>query len=525
MSTDDPPANPDIPNDGRASSATALQHWFGRAAKPHIVYPVLAILVLTVIWGTTLSLIRDERTAAEHTAALSTHHMAEIYEAQVVRALREIDATLKVVKYADYVWGTKDVLQKLKARTLLPPALLFNISIVNSKGDIVASTNHAAGANVADRKVFQNQRQADVFSISRPRRDPASGTWKLDFSRRLDAPNGGFAGIAMLSVDAAYFVSSYESSQLGQHGLLGLLGMDGVFLARRSGDTVSAGGQTDFSSVIMHRLSSEEETTNKMAREAMVTTNPWDGVQRYTMAHELYGYPLAVIVGLSEDEQLADVRHERRVYLWRASAASLLALLVITILFRMSQQLVLSRQRIIEEHVANAAHAEYLAYHDGLTTLPNRSLFSKLLDQSIRQAHRYNRKLAVLFFDLDHFKEINDTLGHEAGDQLLQEIATRLKACLRASDTIARMGGDEFVALLPELQEEKYVVIVAEKILAAVARPFILHGQECFVTASIGISIYPRDGLDEQTLERKADIAMYQVKEKGRNNFRFYSEI
>jgi len=443
----------------------------------------------------------------------------------MLRALREIDETLKVVKYADYVWGTKDVLQKLRARTLLPPPLLFNISIVNSKGDVLVSNRPSAMTNVADRKIFQSQRQADVFSISRPRRDPASGAWKLDFSRRLDTPDGGFGGIVMLSVDAAYFVSSYESSQLGLHGMLGLLGTDGIFLARRSGDTVSAGSHTDFASVVIHRKNPGEEAVNQLTRERMLSTNPWDGVRRYTMAHELYGYPLAVVVGLSEDEQLAGVRQESRVYLWRASAASLLAILVITVLGRLSQQLALSRQSIIEEHIANAAHAEYLAYHDGLTALPNRSLFSRLLGQSIKQARRYNRHLAVLFFDLDHFKNINDTLGHEAGDQLLQEVATRLKTCLRDSDTVARMGGDEFVALLPELDEEKYVVIVAEKILAAVAQPFILRGQECFVTASIGISIYPKDGLDEQTLERTADIAMYRVKEKGRNNFRFYSEI
>ncbi len=130
----------------------------------------------------------------------------------------------------------------------------------------------------------------------------------------------------------------------------------------------------------------------------------------------------------------------------------------------------------------------------------------------------------MLFLDLDRFKHINDTLGHEAGDQLLQEVATRLKACLRDSDTVARLGGDEFVVLLPELDEETYVATVAQKILSAVARPFVLIGQEFRVTASIGISTYPQDGLDEQTLTKNADIAMYQAKEDGKNNFQFYSE-
>ena len=111
--------------------------------------------------------------------------------------------------------------------------------------------------------------------------------------------------------------------------------------------------------------------------------------------------------------------------------------------------------------------------------------------QSIKEAHRYDRQLAVLFLDLDHFKPINDTLGHDAGDLLLQEVAARLKSCLRESDTVARLGGDEFVVLIPELDEEMYVATVAQKILLTVARPWILRGQEFRVTVSIGISHLP----------------------------------
>jgi diguanylate cyclase (GGDEF)-like protein len=177
-----------------------------------------------------------------------------------------------------------------------------------------------------------------------------------------------------------------------------------------------------------------------------------------------------------------------------------------------------------EAKVAYATRIEYLAYHDGLTGLPNRSLFSKLLSQSINEAHRYNRQLAVAFLDLDRFKQINDTLGHEAGDQLLQEVGSRLKECVRDSDTVARLGGDEFVVLLPELADGKYAATVAQKILTALAKPFTLIGEEFRVTASIGISSYPHDGLDEQTLTKNADIAMYQAKAEGKNNFQFYSE-
>jgi diguanylate cyclase (GGDEF)-like protein len=177
----------------------------------------------------------------------------------------------------------------------------------------------------------------------------------------------------------------------------------------------------------------------------------------------------------------------------------------------------------MQARIRSEERIKHLAYHDALTTLPNRSLFSKLLNQAIHQAHRYRRPLAVMFLDLDRFKQINDTLGHSAGDQLLQEVASRLKACLRDSDTVARLGGDEFVVLLPELDEEKYVAMVAQKILVAIAKPFVLAGHEFRVTASIGISIYPQNGKDEQTLKKNADIAMYQAKQDGKNTFQFYS--
>ncbi|MDP2031194.1 MAG: EAL domain-containing protein [Thiobacillus sp.] len=502
--------------DAWESATATLRRWLGRVTEPAILFPTIAIFALAVIWGMTLNLIKVERTAAEHTAAVSSRGRVETYEAQVVRALREIDQTLKIVKYAYELRAGQTVLPELKARALLPPNLLFVVSIADSKGDVVASTRPSVMSNVAGQDYFRSQRHTDALSVGRPRQSTGSGEWKLQFSRRLNAPDGRFAGIVMVSVDAAYFVSGYEASELGEHGVLGILGTDGVFRVRRSGETVSVGDRVNYAAVV--------PATDEAESEAPLSTNTWDGVRRYTSARRLYDFPLAVIVGLSADEQLAATQRNKQVYLWRATAGSVLLILIVTVLGYMSRQLALSRLRAIEEQVAHAERVEYLAYHDGLTTLPNRSLFSKLLGQSINQAHRYNRQLAVLFFDLDHFKNINDTLGHEAGDQLLQEVATRVKACLRDSDTVARMGGDEFVALLPELDEAKYVVTVAQKILSAVARPFVLQGQEFRVTASIGISIYPQDGLDEQTLERNADIAMYQVKEEGRNNFQFYSE-
>jgi len=167
---------------------------------------------------------------------------------------------------------------------------------------------------------------------------------------------------------------------------------------------------------------------------------------------------------------------------------------------------------------------QYMATHDALTSLPNRVMFSQLLNHEIQVAQRYHRPFAVMFIDLDRFKIVNDTLGHEAGDELLKEISARFKACLRASDVVSRLGGDEFVVLLQEVSDAEQVVVAARKILSTAAKPVVIQGQECLVTASIGICMYPVDAQDEQSLMKNADTAMYLAKEQGKNNFQFFSE-
>ncbi|MFH1879499.1 MAG: EAL domain-containing protein [Bacillota bacterium] len=165
----------------------------------------------------------------------------------------------------------------------------------------------------------------------------------------------------------------------------------------------------------------------------------------------------------------------------------------------------------------------HLAHYDELTGLANRSMFSQRLSHALAQARRNGMQLAVLFIDLDRFKNINDTLGHEAGDSVLKEVAERLRGCLRETDTVGRLSGDEFVVLLEGIPQSMHCAEVAQKILATVARPFALDTQEFHLTASIGISTYPADSEDLQSLLKNSDVAMYRAKELGRNNFQFYS--
>lgn len=165
----------------------------------------------------------------------------------------------------------------------------------------------------------------------------------------------------------------------------------------------------------------------------------------------------------------------------------------------------------------------YQASHDGLTGLPNRSLFHDRLAHAIAHANREKHELALLFLDLDRFKMINDTLGHAVGDFLLQSVVKRLTAGTRETDTLARWGGDEFIVLLEKIKGSQEAAVTARRLLDLLAKPFCVQGQEVFITGSIGISLFPKDGEDVQSLLRNADIAMYRAKELGKNDYKFYT--
>ena len=164
----------------------------------------------------------------------------------------------------------------------------------------------------------------------------------------------------------------------------------------------------------------------------------------------------------------------------------------------------------------------HIAHHDALTGLPNRSLLHDRLDQALTQATRSEHRLAVMFLDLDHFKIVNDTLGHHVGDQLLMHVAERLREAVRAVDIVSRLGGDEFVVILPEIQDADDATRVAQKIIAALAPAVTLEGSPLYATPSIGISIFPDHGGEAYALMKHADTAMYHAKADGRNTFRFY---
>ncbi|MBF0296961.1 MAG: EAL domain-containing protein [Magnetococcales bacterium] len=194
---------------------------------------------------------------------------------------------------------------------------------------------------------------------------------------------------------------------------------------------------------------------------------------------------------------------------------------------RQREALERTNRRLAEENARRMLLEEQLreqAEYDALTGLPNRKLFQDRLEQTILMVERNQGSFSLMFLDLDRFKWVNDTLGHDAGDQLLVEVSRRLRGVVRKSDTVARLGGDEFTVILSDILHESMAELVARKILEQLSTPFVLKGQEVTISGSVGIAIFPADGGDAQELAKNADCAMYQAKEGGRNAFRFYSQ-
>ena len=302
----------------------------------------------------------------------------------------------------------------------------------------------------------------------------------------------------------------------------------------------------------MHDLSRARQTEQRLRQSAIVFESTAEGVfitdseanildtnRAFT---EITGYERSEALG-ADPKILKSGRHDENFYhdmwhsinetgrwrgeIWNRRKDGSLYPAWLTISSVLNGEGKLTNYVAVFSDISSVKHSQeqmvYLAHHDALTGLPNRLLFHARLDHALKHAERNHSMLAVIFLDLDRFKNINDSLGHPAGDTLLKQVAKVLVHSVRLNDTVARIGGDEFVMVLENIREVENAAKAAEKLMLAFTKPFALEGQEIHVSASMGISIYPRHGEDASTLLRNADAAMYRAKEEGRNTYQFYT--
>lgn len=364
--------------------------------------------------------------------------------------------------------------------------------------------------NVSNRDYFQIQRlqKGAGLYLSKPflSRSREPGQPQIALSRRLEDKSGQFAGIVAGTLRLSYFHQLFEDSILGQHGTITLLRTDGTVLMRQPYRKDDIGSSLAGGHSFPPLVQSDHGTYIDVA--------VLDHIERLYSFRRIGSYPLVVVVGFATEDIYAG---------WRKRAVAIgIVTAILDALFIMLS-LMFSGQ--LRKRLAMELQLQRLAWFDSLTGLPNRAQLQREALGVLTDASRNASSFATLFIDLDRFKRVNDTQGHAAGDEVLSEIAIRLREHVRGEDLIGRLGGDEFLAILQNCDVLR-ATHIAGRILQAVYQPIVInskHDTKITISASIGISLYPHDGQDTDTLLRNADMAMYQAKNAGRNQVHFYA--
>jgi diguanylate cyclase (GGDEF)-like protein/PAS domain S-box-containing protein len=593
--------------------------------------PAFCAMLLALLWYVVLVKLAEEEKRAVKNAISDTNNFVGAFEQYVLRAIRQIDQTSKFVQFEYQRADGRVDLADLASSGLIASETLPLISIADEQGVIVTTTMRTGkGLNIADREHFRVHAQEDNgrLFIGKPVLGRVSGKWTVQMTRRLNRRDGTFAGIIVVSVDPTHFAEYYNKAILAEHGVLSVLGQDGVYRVRRSGDVTTTGLVVDYAKSFARLEQAERD--GQAVRGA-------DNVERYVAHRKVAGYPLLVIAEQSREEALAEYNRSRQIYFAAAFSASIVIaafFALATVLIRRLHEkhlqaaaaratyqaasegsldgfyilhyakgsegftvadvnergaklLGLSKQHVLGKHLAallpkkraaaltrrylrvlrtgipieeevenrtgvlrvlwlhhqvvplqdgvavtvrdisdtkkSKAQLEQLANYDSLTKLPNRHMFQQHLRAALARCQANGKKLAVLFIDLDNFKTVNDTLGHDWGDLLLRSIPARLAQCLRGEDVVCRLGGDEFTVIMEGFQSGEEVSGACKRLVSALAKPFAIKGRDISTNACIGVSIYPDHGTDVATLLKNADLAMYKAKAVSKGSFQFYA--
>ena len=588
--------------------------------------PAIGVLVIAFMWAFVLHGLEAERARVVADAYAKARSLNRAFEEYTERALSQLDQISNFVAYGVEQRGRDVDLPGLLRRGLVTQPGLVALYVADADGNVIASTGQGLGLNVADREHFKVHVDGKTpgLYISKPLVSRVSQAWTIQLSRRLQTPQGAFAGVVVVLTDPSYFTRFYDEQQLGRQGVISFVGLDWTVRARRSGDRLWF-GETAGNNFLIHELARASEGTYS-------ATSRLDDVPRLLAYKQLADRPFVVFTGLAESEVLAAHEARRRDELSVAGVASAVLLAIFGALSALVQRLRRSeRQRHIADRrlrevtdnlpalvayidtaqcfqFCNATFQSWLgldpaaqvgrhmvevlgpamyearraaveralagervefdvetpvrgeirclhnvyipdpardgsirglyalssdvsaqkaverqlaalARVDALTGLPNRHALNERLHEALARAERSGDLLALMFLDVDRFKDINDRFGHGTGDRVLKEFGERLRGSVRATDTVARLAGDEFVIVLEGLGTDVEPTAVAQKIVAQMNRPFEVDGRVLHVTTSIGVAFHRHGNLDPAALLARADGALYAAKTAGRNTF------
>ena len=394
--------------------------------------------------------------------------------------------------------------------------------LTNAEGVTVASTRAWPQRvfSIADRPHFAMLRDHPELQsyIAPPARNVQTGTWNLYLTRRLTDANGGFLGVVGVGLGIPSFETFLGRIAPGPQSSIVIWNRDGTLLMRFPAISASGPGQSPLTSPAI--AAARHDGTIRRA------TSVVDGRALMIAGRDVPGFPIVVTVSRAESEIL-DLWLKQAAYIVVSLAVLTMVVLGIILLgirhLRNRDQLEGARieLRVWDEHRRGAAQIAFLAHHDPLTGLANRSLFQEKLSAAIAGTAKGNA-CALLFLDLDHFKDVNDTLGHPIGDRLLQAVAVRLQAHLRATDTLARLGGDEFAIVQTGMSHPDDTSSLAQRLVDAICAPFDIDHHYIVIGTSMGIAVVPGDGLDSEQLVKNADMALYRAKAAGRGGYCFF---
>jgi diguanylate cyclase (GGDEF)-like protein len=493
-----------------------------------IVASAIAILV-SVVLANAIYTVMEQRRQILRDTELTAQSMTRVIEEQAHGSLNSVDVTLaSIARAMQYLPGRKrphdpDINALLRGDVRNLP-FVRAIWILDANGNMIHDSDNLPGHyNLSGRDYFRVQRDDPSLGmfVAPPIVNPL-GVWFMGTSRRINNPDGSFAGVVAAAVEPRYFEQFYASIKVGKSGILSLLRPDGMMIARSPAASALVGK-------VITPLPKFVGLLPKADSGSYRSISSVDGTERVYAYRKVPSWPIVALVGLGEEESLAA---------WRGTALAIgfaafaficligwLGYLILRELDRRSvfnktlREAQLSLESSNRELGFSNSQLKRAAHYDALTGLPNRVLLADRLQQAMNNSLRRNQSLAVAYLDLDGFKVVNDKHGHNVGDQLLIAIAQRMSEALRDGDTLARIGGDEFVAVFVDLERTQDCEPILERLLHACVEPVQIGNAALQISASIGVTVYPQDGADSEQLMRHADQAMYQAKQAGKNRY------